>query len=87
MIGSSVTETVFYRKYSWDGTKVVFSVETAKNVESVPSDGRMTSGWYYLNSTVTNDGRIESINGDVNLILGDGYELDVKVCMFPKDIP
>lgn len=48
----------------------------------MPSDGNLVSGWYYLNSNVTKNGRIESITGNVDLILGDGYSLDVRVCVF-----
>ena len=43
----------------------------------------MTSGWYYLNSNVTKNGRVESITGDVYLILKDGCTLDVKGLYVP----
>ena len=84
LLGSSVIESVSYIKYSWDGTKVVSSDETAYNVQPVPSDGNMTSGWYYLNSNVTKNGRVDSITGDVNLILEDGFTLDVKGLYVPE---
>ena len=79
--GSSIT----YISRTWDGTKVVSTDETAdSSIQPFPADGNITSGWYYLDSDVTKDGRIESITGDVNLILGDGYTLDVKGLYVPQ---
>ena len=77
---------VYYLKRSWDGTKVVTSEELQDEAKPVPSDGSMTRGWYYLGSDVTVDGRIESIEGDVNLILEDGKTLDVKGLYVPEGI-
>ena len=41
--------TVSYVERSWNGTQVV-SADKTRTAVSVPSDGRMTSGWYYLNT-------------------------------------
>ena len=76
------TLSVSFVERSWDGTKVTSETKTHDAV-AVPADGGMTSGWYYLNSNVTKNGRIESISGDVNLILGDGCTLDVKGLYVP----
>ncbi|MBR6029072.1 MAG: hypothetical protein IKP40_08270 [Clostridia bacterium] len=67
----------------WNGSEVVSTTKTVV-VSAVPSDGNMTSGWYCLNSNYTKDGRVSSITGDVNLILGDGYKLDVKGLSVPE---
>ena len=75
--------TVTYIERSWNGTAVVYEEKTAADAMPVPSDGNMTSGWYYLNSNVTKNGRIESITGNVNLILSDGCTLDVKGLYVP----
>ena len=72
-----------YVERSWNGTQVV-SIDQTHTAEPVPSNGNMTSGWYYLNSNVTKNGRVESITGDVCLILGDGYTLDVKGLYVPQ---
>ena len=61
--GSSAN--VPYVECSWNGKEVVSETKTENAVE-VPSDGSMTSGWYYLSSDITVDSRIESITGDVN---------------------
>ena len=78
------TDGVLYIERSWDGTKVVEETKYADNVTPVPSDGKMTSGWYYLSNDVKKDGRVESIKGDVYLILGDGKTLDVKGLYVPS---
>ena len=43
----------------------------------------LPGGWYVVNSNVTVDGRI-NLTGDTNLILGDGYTLDVKGIYIPQ---
>ena len=74
-----------YVERSWDGEKVVSKVTSRNNGQwqAFPDDANITSGWYYLNHDVTKNGRIESITGDVNLILGDGNTLDVKGLYVP----
>ena len=76
------TMSVSYYERSWDGSAVVSTQKTEEAVP-VPSDGSMTSGWYYLDSNVTVDGRI-SLAGDTNLILRNGYTLDVKGIYVPQ---
>ena len=78
----TVPESAPYVERSWNGTQVVSETKTVTAVP-VPSNGNMTSGWYILNSNVTKSGRVESITGDVHLILGDGYSLDVKGLYVP----
>ena len=80
--GTVFADGVSYVERSWNGSEVISTVKTAE-VTPVPSNGNMTSGWYYLNSNVTKNGRVESITGDVNLILGDGCTLDVKGLYVP----
>ena len=79
----AVQNHVSYVKCSWNGTAVITETAYADRVRPVPQDGGMTEGWYYLNSDVTKNGRIESITGDVNLILGDGCTLNVKGLYVP----
>ena len=74
--------SVSYVERRWNGSEVVSETKTATAVP-VPSDGSMTSGWYILDSNVTKNGRVESITGDVHLILGDGFALDVKGLYVP----
>ena len=74
--------SVNYIERSWNGTEVVSETKTMQ-AQPVPSNGNMTSGWYYLNGDVTNNGRVETITGDVCLILCDGYTLDVKGLYIP----
>lgn len=54
---------VFYVKRGWNGQAVTESLELRENVTAVPTDGAMTSGWYYLNSSITVGSRIE-LTGD-----------------------
>ena len=79
---SQESVSVSYVEHKWNGSAVESETKTA-DAAPVPSDGNMTSGWYYLNSNVTKSGRIETITGDVNLILGDGFTLDVKGLYVP----
>ena len=74
---------VSYVERSWDGSKVVETGVTRDDASPVPSDGKMTSGWYYLDSDVTVKGRV-CLEGDTNLILGDGKTLNVKGLYIPK---
>ena len=72
-----------YISCSWDGVKVVNTVAYEEDVPAVPADGSMAEGWYYLNSNVTVDSRI-FLTGDTNLILGNGFSLDVKGIYVPQ---
>ena len=74
-----------YVERSWDGEKIVSKKTTRNNGQwqPFPENANITSGWYYLDRDVTKNGRVESITGDVNLILGDGHTLDVKGLYVP----
>ncbi len=74
--------TVEFIRRKWDGTKVVEELVSGSAVP-VPSDGSMTTGWYYLNRDVTVDKRIY-LTGNTYLILGDNCTLDVKGIYIPK---
>ena len=70
---------VDYITNTWDGQKVVQSIETAKCLmlgdDYKPSE--LTGGWYALGEDVTITDRIK-ISGDVHLILTDGCNLTAK---------
>ena len=78
-----------YIERSWDGSKVV---STAKDVPATA--GRIPSnlsgepslsgggGWYLVDRDIKVDGRL-CFTGDANLILYDGYTLDVKGMYIP----
>ena len=80
--GANSATAVPYVEQSYDGSLVVSTVKTV-DASPVPSNGTMTSGWYYLGNNVTKNGRIE-LTGTVHLILGDGYTLDTKGLYVPK---
>ncbi len=73
-----------YVKCTWNGTEVETETKYVADYTSVPADGNMTEGWYYLDDNITKNGRVESITGDVFLILGDGCTLDVKGLYVPE---
>ncbi len=77
-----LVRNVSYRELSWNG-KEIETADKTHDAYAVPSNGAMTSGWYYLNSDVTVDGRAY-ITGDTCLILGDGKKLDVEGFYVPK---
>ncbi len=77
-------DLISYVKRSWDGSQVVSETAYVDAVP-VPSNGNMTGGWYYLDGNVTKNGRVESITGNVNLILTDGCTLDVKGLYVPPN--
>ena len=83
--GLRAIDDVQYIERTWDANahKVTSESKPATDAKPVPSDGSMTSGWYYLNSNVKVNGRIY-LEGDTHLILCDGYTLDVKGIYVPK---
>ena len=74
--------SVTYVRQEWNGAEVV-STSITENIPVVPTDGSMTSGKYYLNSNVTVNNRV-LLTGSTELILGDGYTLDVKGLYVPE---
>jgi len=79
---AAVSEVTFIER-SWNGSKVVTEDRTEYDVQNVPDNGSMTSGWYYLDRNVTVNSRIY-LEGDTYLILRDGFKLDVKGIYVPK---
>ena len=76
------TSNVPYVKRSWNGSSVVDDPATAETAFLVPSDGNMARGWYYLDRDLNLNKRI-CLEGDTNLILGDGCTLTVKGLYVP----
>ena len=70
-------EAVSYTSYSWNGSKLVSSVNTVSNYTEVTSDTReMSDGWYVVKDNVSINARIKII-GTVNLVLMDNCSLDI----------
>ena len=80
---ASASVTYIERSWDSDAEKVISETKPAEGAIPVPSDGKMTSGWYYLDRNVTVSSRI-FLEGDTHLILCDGCELDVKGIYVPK---
>ena len=80
-----MSNIVKYVERSWDGTKVTetekYSPEGIWAYPDYTSD--LPAGWYYLSKSIKKSDRI-SLEGDTQLILGDGYTLDVKGIYIPK---
>ena len=78
---------VRYIEREWDGGKVV---STAKDVPeaciaitSKDAGAELDGGWYLIDDDVEVDGRV-SFKGDTNLILCDGFTLDVEGLYIPS---
>lgn len=70
-------EAVSYTSYSWNGSKLVSSVNTVSNYTEVTTDTRaMSDGWYVVKDNVSINARIK-ITGTVNLVLMDNCSLDI----------
>lgn len=70
-------EAVSYTSYSWNGSKLVSSVNTVSNYTEVTTDTReMSNGWYVVKGNVSINARIK-ITGTVNLVLMDNCSLDI----------
>ena len=57
-----------------------------QTIDALPLQGDATTlpaGWYVVNSDITMDGRID-LTSNTNLILGDGYTLNVKGIYIPQ---
>ena len=69
-----------YNEGSWDGTKVVFTKQTAASVTAVAnSDAAVTwsAGWYTVSGNVTING-IVTLGAHTHLILQDGATLTIN---------
>ena len=69
-----------YNEASWDGTKVVFTKQSATSVTAVAnSDAAVTwdAGWYTVSGNVTITGNV-SLTADAHLILQDGATLTIN---------
>ena len=73
--------SVTYLRREWNETEVV-TTSVTEDIPVVPSDGSMTGGKYFLNRDVTVNGRI-LLTGSTELILGDGFTLNVKGLYIP----
>ena len=75
-----------YNKGSWDGTKVVFTKQTAASEPTAVanSDAAVTwdAGWYTVSDNVTITGDV-SLTADAHLILQDGATLTINGKLYP----
>ena len=80
--GPAKADSVTYIERAWSGTAVTATETTRNDVTVFPKSKEIAPGWYYVNRNVTIDGRV-SLQGDTQIILGDGYTLDVKGLYIP----
>ena len=69
-----------YKEGSWDGTKVVFTKQTASSatvVADAASAVTWSAGWYTVTGDVTITGNV-TLGADTHLILQDGAKLTIK---------
>ena len=69
-----------YKEGSWDGTKVVFTKQTASSatvVADAATDVTWSAGWYTVTGDVTITGNV-TLGADTHLILQDGAKLTIK---------
>ena len=75
-----------YNEGSWDGTKVVFTKQTAASEPTAVanSDAAVTwdAGWYTVSDNVTITGDV-SLTADAHLILQDGATLTINGKLYP----
>ncbi len=76
---ANITADYEYCKYDWDGSKLTSSTETANctTLDDSYFPTALSDGWYAVKGDVTVSDRI-TINGDVHLILTDGFTLNAK---------
>ena len=77
-----IDSVIRYIERSWSGDQVV-SKERVHSTTPFPKSKSVPGGWYYLNQNVEVDGLV-SLGGDTNLILGDGFTLDVEGLYIPQ---
>ena len=69
-----------YNEGSWDGTKVVFTKQTAASVTAVANSAAgdtWDAGWYTVSGNVTITGNV-TLTADTHLILQDGATLTIN---------
>ena len=75
-----------YNEASWDGTKVVFTKQTAASDPTAVanSDAAVTwsAGWYTVSDNVTITGNV-TLGADTHLILQDGATLTINGKLYP----
>ena len=75
-----------YNEGSWDGTKVIFTKQTAASVTAVAnSDADVTwdAGWYTVSGNVTITGNV-TLGAETHLILQDGATLTINGQLYCK---
>ncbi len=81
--GPAKADSVTYISHSLNVTAVNSTETTRNDVTVFPKSKEIAPGWYYVNRNITIDGRV-SLQGDTQIILGDGYTLDVKGLYIPQ---
>ena len=69
-----------YNEGSWDGTKVIFTKQTAASVTAVAdanSNVTWSAGWYTVSGNVTINGNV-TLSANTHLILQDGATLTIN---------
>ena len=78
-----------YKEGSWDGTKVVFTKQTAASdptpVADASTDVTWSDGWYTVSGEVTITGDI-TLGADTYLILQDGVKLTINGFLYGSDM-
>ena len=76
---ANITADYQYCSRSWNGSSVVSSIETQNctTLDDSYFPTALSDGWYAVKGDVTVSDRI-TINGDVHLILTDGFTLNAK---------
>ena len=77
-----------YNEGAWDGTKVIFTKQTAASVTAVAnSDADVTwdAGWYTVSGEVTITGTV-TLGADTHLILCDGAKLTINGFLYGSDM-
>ena len=76
---ANITADYEYYEYAWNGSESVGSLKTAActTLDDSYFPTALSDGWYAVKGDVTISDRIK-ISGEVNLILTDGFTLNVK---------
>ena len=84
MPGPAKADTVTYITRSWNSTAVNSTEATRNDVIPFPESQEIAPGWYYVNRNLTINGRV-CLQGDTQIILGDGFTLNVKGLYIPSE--